>query len=136
MNNEKKSTRIIKNIFIFLAGFIIAIVFGAIIDISSEQPSFNNLRKGLTIFQEQGSPINETQFRIFQVLEPNLALASARSESGLTFTGITVLIMGSEGKFFYNDEIIEFSSRPNQVGVFQYETTERGSRTVPVIRIE
>ena len=136
MSNEKKSTRIIKNLFIFLAGFITAIVLAVIISISSEQPSSNNHRQGLTIFQEQESPINETQFRIFQVLEPNLALASARSESGLTFTGITVLIMGGEGRFFYNDEIIEFSSRPNQVGVYQYETTERGRRTVPVIRIE
>jgi len=126
----------IKNILIYLAGFITAIILGAIIGISGNVSDNTTQRQGLTIFQEEGNPINETQFKVFQVLEPNLALANGKG-TGMTsvFTGITVLLIADEGKYFYNDEVIEFSSNPNQAGSFQYES-QSGRRTVPVIRIK
>ena len=43
--------------------------------------------------------------------------------------------MGDEGKYFYDDEVIELSSNPKQAGSFQYES-KNGRRTVPVIRIK
>ena len=128
--------RIVKNILIFLAGFITAIVLSAIIGFNNEVPKTNTHRQGLTLFQEQGNPINETQFKVIQVLESNLALASGKGDSGLSiFTGITVLLMGDEKKYFYDDEIITLSSKPNQAGTFQYEA-KNGRKTVPVIRIK
>jgi hypothetical protein len=143
MIETKKPSRVLKNIFIFIAGFVTAIILMVIIGYGGEAPSNSSLRQGLTLFQEQGNPINETQFKVFQVIESNLALANARDSSisssissSLTlFTGLTVLLMGSEGKHFYDDEVIVFSSNPNQVGSYQYES-QRGRRTVPVIRVE
>jgi hypothetical protein len=136
MDETKKSTRIVKGIFIYLAGFMTAIVIGVIIAINSGSTSSNSLKQGLTIFQEQGNPINETQFKVIQVLEPNLALAIGKGDSGLSiFTGIVVLLMGDEGKYFYDDEVIVLPSKPNQVGTYQYEA-KNGMKTVPVINVE
>jgi hypothetical protein len=136
MSETKKITRIIKGILIYLAGFITAIILGVIIILSSGVASSIN-RQGLTIFQEEGNPINETQFKVIQVLESNLALAIGKGDSELSilFTGITVLLMGDEGKYFYDDEVIELSSRPTQVGTYQYES-KNGRKTVPVISIK
>jgi hypothetical protein len=125
---------IVKSILIYLAGFITAIILSAIIGISGSAPDNTTQRQDLTIFQEEGNTINETQFKIFQVLEPNLALANGKGSGTYLFNGITVLLMGNEGKYFYDDEVIELSSNPNQAGSFQYES-KNGRRTVPVIRI-
>jgi len=127
---------IVKNILIYLAGFITAIILSGIIGISGNNADNTTQRQGLTIFQEEGNPINEIQFRVFQVLEPNLALANGRGDSRTSvFTGITVLLMGDEGRHFFDGEIIELSSNPNHAGSFQYES-QSGRRTVPVIRIK
>jgi len=126
---------IVKSILIYLAGFITAIILFAIIGIGSSAPDNTTQRQGLTIFQEEGNSINETQFKIFQVLEPNLALANGKGSGTYVFNGITVLLMGNEGRYFYDDEVIELSSNPNQAGSFQYES-KNGSRTVPVIKIK
>jgi len=126
---------IVKSILIYLAGFITAIILGAIIGISGSVSDNTTQRQGLTIFQEEGNHINETQFKVFQVLEPNLALANGKGSGTYVFNGIIVLLMGSEGKYFYDDEVIELSSNPNQAGSFQYES-QNGRRTVPVIRIK
>ena len=135
MGEMKKSTHIVKGILIYLAGFITAIILGAIIGLSGRDTSSDKLIQGLTIFQEQGNPIDETQFKVFQVLDSNLALANGKGDSGLSiFTGITVLLIGGEGKYFYDDEVIVLSSKPNQAGSYQYES-QRGRRTVPVIII-
>ena len=69
---------VVKNILIYLAGFITAIILGAIIGISGSAPDNTTQRQGLTIFQEEGNSINETQFKVFQVLEPNLTLANGK----------------------------------------------------------
>jgi hypothetical protein len=126
---------IVKSILIYLAGFITAIILGAIIGISGSAPDNTTQRQGLTIFQEEGNTISETQFEVFQVLEPNLALANGKGSGTYVFNGITVLLMGNEGKYFYDNEVIELSSNPNQAGSFQYES-QSGRRTVPVIRIK
>ena len=140
MSEKRKFSQIVKGILIYLAGFVTAIILGVIISLSSGDLGSNDqIRglRGLTLFQEQGNPINETQFRVIQVLDSNYALAIGKGDSGLSsiFTGITVLLMGNEGKYFYDDEIIVLSARPNQAGSYQYES-RNGRRTVPVIRIE
>ena len=126
---------IVKSILIYLAGFITAIILFGIIGINGGTTDNTTQRQGLTIFQEEGNPINETQFRVIQVLEPNLALANGRGSGSSVFIGITVLLMGDEGRHFFDGEIIELSSNPNHAGSFQYES-QSGRRTVPVIRIK
>ena len=130
----KKAKSIFKGILIYFAGFltpIILVVLLALITSSNE----DRLRDGLTIFPEKGKIINETQFKVIQVLEPNLAIASGKGSGTSVFIGITVLLMRDEGKYFYDGEVIELSSNPNQAGSFQYES-QSGRRTVPVIRIK
>lgn len=126
---------IVKNILIYLAGFITAIILCAIIGINDNDAHNANLKQGLTIFQEQGDPINETQFRVIQVIESNLALAIGKGSGTSVFTGITVLLMRDEGKYFYDDEEIKLPSKPNQAGLYQYES-KSGRKTVPVISIK
>ena len=126
---------IIKNILIYLAGFMTAVILFAIIGQSDSTPNINTTRQGLTIFQEDGNPINETQFKVIQVLEPNLAIASGKGSGTSVFIGITVLLMGDEGRYFYDDEVIVLSSNPSQIGSYQYNS-QSGRKTIPVIRIK
>ena len=126
---------IVKNILIYLAGFITAIILGVLIGLSGGDSHNAKLKQGLTIFQEQGDTINETQFQVIQVIESNLALAFGKGSGTYGFTGITVLLMRDEGKYFYDDEEISLSSKPNQAGLYQYES-KSGRKTVPVISIK
>jgi len=135
MSETKKSIHILKGILIYLAGFITAIILGVIIALTGGDFSKTKSIHGLTIFQEQGNPINETQFRVIQVIESNLALAVGKGSETSVFTGITVLLMRDEGKYFYDDEVIELSSKPNQSGLYQYES-KSGKKTVPVISVK
>ena len=104
---------IVKSILIYLAGFITAIILGALIGLSGGDSHNAKLKQGLTIFQEQGDTINETQFEVIQVIESNLALAFGKGSGTYGFTGITVLLMRDEGKYFYDGEEIKLSSKPN-----------------------
>ena len=72
---------------------------------------------------------------IFHIIEPNLALAIGKGSGTSVFTGITVLLMRDEGKYFYDDEEIKLPSKPNQAGLYQYES-KSGRKTVPVISIK
>ena len=130
---------IVKSILIYLAGFITAIIIVAIIviiGISDSAPDNTTHRQGLTIFLEQGDIINETQFEVFQVIESNLALATGKGSGTYVYDGVTVLLMRDEGKYFYDDEKINLSSKPNQAGIYQYETKGGNRKTVPVIKIK
>lgn len=91
-------------------------------------------RQGLTMFAEKGDVISTSQLKVFQVLEPNMALAHT-SES---YNGIVVLVVNEEGKYYYDDEIIKIPAqkRVRQVGVYKYNTENNFKKTIPVVRVE
>jgi len=128
----------LKNILIFAAGMATTVVIAVLISPSSDRSN------RITWFPEKGDCISKKQFRVFQVLEPNAALASElsfESSVGQVFGGTTVLFLKDEGKFFYDDEKIKVPSGKcvRQVGVYTYPTKNqevREYKTVPVVKID
>ena len=123
-----------KTALIFIAGMMTTVVIMFFIGGLSE-----NSLSGFTKFPEKAGCISGNEFKVFQVLEPNVALASGKSpgeSAGNLFLGVTVLFM-DENKHYYDDEIIKIPSGKcaRQIGSYKYETRNGIYKTVPVVSI-
>ncbi len=89
-----------KKILLFGSGFITGIIATILVAflISVEQP--NDGLHGLTLFPEKGECITTKSLEVFQVIEPNMALASI----GNVLDGIVVLLINYDGKHYYDSK--------------------------------
>lgn len=130
-----------KNIFIFIAGmitillleFIIGFIIGVISQSGDEIP-------GLTVFEQDGACINAKQIKIFQTLEPNIALAHALTKPNAIFdeNETLVLIIGDENAHYYDEQKINVPTGKcaKQIGTYQYPTKQDIYKTVPAVKIK
>lgn len=129
----------LKNILIFIAGmvtmFILMVLFGLAVNSSS-----NSGYPGLTIFEEEGKCTGARQIKIMQTLEPNMALAHAKTLPNAIYdeNEILVLLLGDENASYYDDQKINIPKGmcAKQVGTYQYESRELGMKTVPAVTIK
>lgn len=129
----------LKNILIFIAGmvtmFIIMILLGVAINSSND-----NGYPGLTIFEEEGKCTGARQIQIMQTLEPNMALAHAKTQPNAIYdpNEILILLLGDEKTNYYDDQKINIPKGmcAKQVGTYQYESRELGKKTVPAVTIK
>ena len=129
----------LKNILIFVAGmvtmFILMVLFGLAVNSSS-----NSGYPGLTIFEEEGKCTGAKQIKIMQTLEPNMALAHAKTQPNAIYdeNEILVLLLGDENASYYDDQKINIPKGmcAKQVGTYQYESRELGMKTVPAVTIK
>lgn len=129
----------LKNILIFVAGmvtmFILMVLFGLAVNSSS-----NSGYPGLTIFEEEGKCTGARQIKIMQTLEPNMALAHAKTQPNAIYdeNEILVLLLGDENASYYDDQKINIPKGmcAKQVGTYQYESRELGMKTVPAVTIK
>lgn len=129
----------LKNILIFVAGmvtmFILMVLFGLAVNSSS-----NSGYPGLTIFEEEGKCTSARQIKIMQTLEPNMALAHAKTQPNAIYdeNEILVLLLGDENASYYDDQKINIPKGmcAKQVGTYQYESRELGMKTVPAVTIK
>lgn len=129
----------LKNILIFIAGmvtmFILMVLFGLAVNSSS-----NSGYPGLTIFEEEGKCTGARQIKIMQTLEPNMALAHAKTQPNAIYdeNEILVLLLGDENASYYDDQKINIPKGmcAKQVGTYQYESRELGMKTVPAVTIK
>lgn len=129
----------LKNILIFVAGmvtmFILMVLFGIAVNSSS-----NSGYPGLTIFEEEGKCTGAKQIKIMQTLEPNMALAHAKTQPNAIYdeNEILVLLLGDENASYYDDQKINIPKGmcAKQVGTYQYESRELGMKTVPAVTIQ
>jgi hypothetical protein len=126
-----------KKLLIFIGGFvagILATILVAYLINVANQPNDGLL--GLTLFPEKGECITtKGQIEIFQVLEPNMALAT----TGDILDGIVVLLINYEGKSYYDEQKIKIPANKcaRQIGTYRYTTKrDRIERTVPAVVIE
>ena len=119
-----------KNFLIFIAGMITMLFILLFISALTETNSY----PGLDIFEEKGDCITRKNLKIFQTLEPNIALA----EFGEFPNEIMVLLMNNEGKTYYDKQkiIIPKNKCARQIGSYQYTTKGGSYKTVPVVNIE
>ena len=128
--------KLFKGVLIFIAGMITAVLILVLI-----APSNNGKMDGLTMFSEKGDCISKNQFKVFQVLGQDAALAiekNPRFELIDAYNGITVLFTNDTGKLYYDDEIIKIPAKKcvRQIGVYKYPTKNDGYKTVPVVKID
>lgn len=126
----------LKNILIFLAGM--AAMFILMLFLT---PKPTNELPGLSFFNDkaQEKVIDVKQIKIFQVLQPNKALANATNKPNEIFDPdeIIVLVIGDDKTTYYDDEKIDITENQQlkQIGLFQYESKGGMQRTVPVVSI-
>lgn len=125
-----------KKILIFFGGFVVGIlttIFVAYLFSIADKPNDGLL--GLTIFSEKGECITKNDIEIFQVIEPNMALA----ETGVFPDRIVVLLINYDGKSYYDAQRIKIPNQKcaRQVGTYQYTTKrDKIEKTVPAVVIE
>ena len=120
-----------KNIFIFIAGMItillLEFIIGFIIGVINQS-------------EQDGACINAKQIKIFQTLEPNIALAHALTKPNAIFdeNETLVLIIGDENAHYYDEQKINVPTGKcaKQIGTYQYPTKQDIYKTVPAVKIK
>lgn len=127
-----------KNILIFIAGMITMLVIIVMIGFATNVNNDNY--PGLTLFEEEGKCTGAKQIKIMQTLEPNMALAHAKTQPNAIYdpNEILVLLLGDDKTSYYDDQKINIPKGmcAKQVGTYQYESRELGMKTVPAVIIK
>ena len=118
---------------IFSGGFITGIVITFLVLFFIARCQSNKA----TYFETPGEIVEGTSFEVFQVIEPGAALVNAKSDMGSLYLGAVYLIVNNEGKYYYDDEIINVPKGKviRQVGIYKYPTKDNFEKTVPIIQI-
>ncbi len=125
-----------KSFLIFIGGFVAGILATSLLLylISTANKSNDGLI-GLTKFSAKGECIpTKTELEIFQVVEPNMALA----ETGKYPDRIMVLLINYDSKSYYDNQkiIVPAKKCARQIGTYQYRTRIGIDKTVPAVVIE
>lgn len=130
-----------KNFWIFIGGFFSGILFLVLVALAVNYSSRNdNGENGIVLFDEPGEILSTQPFEVFQVLDHGAALAREIEESYGSWNSTTelmVLLINDEGKYYYDDQIIEIPKGKclRQVGVYKYMTKAEFEKTVPIAKI-
>lgn len=105
--------------------------------IETEADAEEDENDGITLFKEPGDVIEGKLFKVIQVIAKNAALVSGKSEHSRLYTGTVCLILNDEGKYYYDDEIINIPDGKvaRQMGIYQYPNRDGMMKTVPIIKI-
>lgn len=127
-----------KNVLIFIAGFLTGIVTLTVIGYamnSSNSPEENN--RNFTLFETPGNCISTNDFEIFQVLDDYHALAHEKDGKYDISTDLVVLFRNETPNSFYDEQRIKVPNGKcvRQIGVYKYETNSGSYKTVPVVCI-
>ena len=125
----------------FIAGILATILVAYIIAIASKP---NDGLIGLKVFPEKGECIqSDGELEVFQVLEPNVALAHTVKYGNYGMRNyseeIVVLLIDYSGKTFYDDQKVKIPKNncARQIGTYQYSTKKDNfGKTVPAVVIE
>lgn len=134
-----------KSFLVFISGFvagILATIFAGYVLTIANKPNDDGLL-GLTIFKEKSECITTNEIEVFQVLEPNIALARTiiyeKDRTRNYSDEIVVLLINYDGKTFYDEQKIKIPKKKcaRQIGTYQYVTKiDNFGKTVPAVIIE
>lgn len=122
-----------KKIWVFIFGIITGIVLTILFATASYVFSTGDT-SGLNMFERPGEClVSKSSLKIFQVLEPTAALAMIKDD----YSSVVYLLVNSEGKSYYDDQVIKLPSEKcfKQIGTYQYHTKDDRLKTVPVVQI-
>lgn len=90
------------------------------------------------LFEKPGEVVDVSSFKVFQVLDDDVALVNgASNEEYDIYMGAVYLLINDEGKYYTDDEIIKVPNGKvvRKVGVYHYQTKSELDKTVSVIEI-
>ena len=104
--------------------FIITGVIITLILVYCFSTNGNNSNDDIIWFEKPGDIIDVRSLEVFQVIDDNFALVHSSSRNVFTFTSAVFLLTNDEGKYYYDEEIIEVPYRKvvRQVGIYKYQT--------------
>jgi len=120
----------------FVAGIIATILVAFLINVANEYN--DSLRRGLTLFPEKVECMAiKNEIEVFQVLEPNMALART-GNIGDIIDRIVILLVNYEGETYYDQQkiIIPANKCARQIGTYQYTSKDGNVNTVPAVVID
>lgn len=142
---KKSSLRkmlVVRSIVIFLAGMLtmfllmIFIVSVSSIDEESLELEDEQTIEGITLFEDsKEEPITSNkQLNVVSCLKDNVAIV----QSGVKPKEMLMLLMGEDGELFYDNQKIDIPNGKitRQIGVYQYDDDEGGTKTIPVVKIK
>ena len=131
-----------KNGFIFFLGMLMgcALTLGVLFFVAEKRQALPKEDEipGLTLYEQPAEVFDSRTFEVFQVLTNGNALADSENPNWReSHTGPTVLLLADENTYYYDDQLVKVgkSNCARMVGVFSYESTGSGRKTVPVLRI-
>lgn len=89
-------------------------------------------------FEKPGDAVKERSFKVFQVLEPGVALVNGVSNIEYDiYTGPVYVIVNDDNKYYSDEEVISLESDEvaRKVGVYNYRTKGDLDKTVSIIKI-
>jgi hypothetical protein len=144
-------------VLIFIIGFVagvLATIFVGYYMVIANKPMDDGL-VGLTVFSETGECLKTTskskslEIDIFQVIEPNTALAKVKNYDDKNIyddeiyrdydiaNEIIVLLINYDDKTYYDDQKIDVTNKCiRQIGTYQYPTKTGIEKMVPAVLIE
>lgn len=131
---------------IFVLGVFVGMIivgFAGLLKLTSETNVSNDIETtmeendGITMFEDPGEVVKDKSFEVFQVLAKDAALVHGESDIEGVYAGIIYLLMNKSGEYYYDEQIVKVpkGSVARQVGIFQYNTRNDMTKTVPIITI-
>ena len=134
---------------LFFGGVLTGIVLTfLVLIVVAEVGSHGDLIDGVTNFEQVGDVIDETSVKVLQVVGANAALVNGQGIHGINggqpdwyfgqvYFGQVYLLRNYDGKYYYDDEIVECPSGKQfrQTGIYQYDS-KAGYKTVPIIELK
>lgn len=126
----------------FLAGVVVTILVLFLIGAGMSHRDNRGL-SGAKFFEEAGPVVDDSAFKVLQVIQNDAALVHAKS--GYTyaygreesFHGALYLIINDDNQYYYDDQILRVprNKEVRQIGIYTYTAGSGYQKTVPIIAI-
>lgn len=126
-----------RSIISIAAGFVLGAVFVVIIVLVSV--SLDSHKETVKMFDTGGEYVKENAFRVTEVHDSGNAEADAGIMEGDYFrdSDYDVILLGKEGKYFYDDMmvIVPSGKAARHVGIYRYSSNGVAVDTYPIIDV-
>jgi hypothetical protein len=130
----------------FICGIVIGVIL-TFIGLGIYSSHSRNSSDEVVYFDKPKEAIKEKSFKVFQVLEPGVALVNGETrllnndddddEVFKTYFGPIYMLVNDDDKYYSDDEIISVKSdeEARKIGILNYKTKGDLDKTVSIIKI-
>jgi len=121
-----------------LTGIVLTFLFALLLSLGVKMNENNREKNnGVTMFDKPGDVLDVYSFKVFQVLGDDSALVYGKVDNSSYYGGAVYLLTNDEGKYYYDDEIVDVPKGGivRHFGIYRYQNRSELEKTVPIIRI-